>query len=538
MERCRAEGATRLVLPQGIHHFFPAQAREEYLFISNNDEGLKRIAFFLEGFPELEIDGQGSKLIFHGYILPFVITRSSRVTLRNLTIDWHRAFHSEALVTAVDEDGVDLEIPAEYPHRVEHEKLVFFGEDDARYKITNILEFDSQRRETAFKVRDNYNIGDRHRAYQLPHGRVRFQAQFTEPRPQVGNILAMIDEDRHCPAITISRSDQVLLEDVTLHHAGGMGIIGQLSADVTLRRCKVAPSQGRMVSLRADATHFVCCKGEILLEDCSFSHQLDDPGNFHNVYTPVTERVSDHAVIVKLKHFQQFGLEPYAVGHGVEFLEAASLRKSEDNRLKKVTVINKEYTLLEFENALPAEIGSGWATGSLHWVANVTVRRTRVHSNRARGFLVTSSGTAVFEDNYFHSPGAAILVEGDANYWYEAGAMVDLLVRRNVFDNCNYGVWGRATIEVNPKVSAEYRASQRFHRNLRIEDNEFRTFHPHLLYAHCVDGLTFIGNTVHQTTAYPCEERSEKLAICEHCSNVTVRDNTVATPAKQEALAV
>ena len=526
---CRAEGVERLVLPEGTHHLYPQFAGEKYLFISNNDEGLKRIAFDLEGFENLEIDGRGSLLIFHGFILPFVISRSANITVRNLRIDWDRTFHTEAIVVADGGSYLDLRIGEESPYRVEHGKLLLTGDDGYVYKITNALEFDVARRETAFKVYDNYDIGRHHRAEEVSPGVVRFFAEFKEPRPQVGNVFALIDEDRRCPGITISRSANILIEGVTIHHAGGMGFIGQLSSDVTLRHCAVKPppNSRRMISTRADATHFVCCRGHILLEDCEFSHQLDDPGNFHNVYTPIVQRLSERSVIVRLKHFQQRGLEPYVPGHLVEFVKSASLEQDSGYELARVEVLNRDHTLLEFAESLPAHIGKDWAAGSLHWVADVTVRRTKVHSNRARGYLVTSGGKALFEENYFHSPGAAILIEGDADYWYEAGAVSDLVVRNNVFDNCNYGVWGRATIDINPQIKPEHRQAQRFHHNIRIEGNEFRTFHPEILKAHCVNGLAFRGNSIRFTNDYPCAEKLEPHLDWAHCSRVDISNNVV-----------
>jgi hypothetical protein len=50
---------------------YPDKAKEKYLHISNNDDGLKRIIFPLEGFKNFEIDAQGSSFICHDYDLPF-----------------------------------------------------------------------------------------------------------------------------------------------------------------------------------------------------------------------------------------------------------------------------------------------------------------------------------------------------------------------------------------------------------------------------------------------------------------------------------
>lgn len=60
----------------------------------------------------------------------------------------------------------------------------------------------------------------------------------------------------------------------------------------------------------------------------------------------------------------------------------------------------------------------------------------------------------VIEDNYFHIAGAAILIEGDANYWYEQSGVRDVVIRRNLFENGNYGSpgWGSACIAVGSGI--------------------------------------------------------------------------------------
>src|SRR5882762_2502821 len=46
----RHHPARRLVFPRGRYDFYPDLASEKYIYTSNNDDGLKRIVFLLEGF--------------------------------------------------------------------------------------------------------------------------------------------------------------------------------------------------------------------------------------------------------------------------------------------------------------------------------------------------------------------------------------------------------------------------------------------------------------------------------------------------------
>ena len=55
-------------------------------------------------------------------------------------------------------------------------------------------------------------------------------------------------------------------------------------------------------------------------------------------------------------------------------------------------------------------------------------RRNKVlRRHRARGILVTTPESAVIEKNLFSTAGTAILIEGDTDYWFESGAIRDLV---------------------------------------------------------------------------------------------------------------
>ena len=71
--------AHKLTFSAGRYDFWPNRALERYAFITNNDEGLKRIAFPLYGFKNFAIDGQGAKFVFHGFLNPFILDHTDHV---------------------------------------------------------------------------------------------------------------------------------------------------------------------------------------------------------------------------------------------------------------------------------------------------------------------------------------------------------------------------------------------------------------------------------------------------------------------------
>jgi len=516
LEQCEASHARTLTFEPGRYDFWPDQAVEEYGFVSNNDEGLKRIAFLLSGFDNLTIDGHGATFVFHGFMSPFVLEHSKNITLKNFSLDYARTFHSEGVIKAVGQDSVDLEFSEAFPFEIRNGILVFTdGKRNDRPETTvksgettyppgALLEFDPLLRETAYMASDRW-VPSGVTAKRLGSRLVRVGVPgFTG---KIGNVLVFGAASRSCPGIVISDSAVVKLEGVDIFHCGGMGVIAQRSRDLELRRVRVtpAPGSGRVVSITADATHFANCAGKIVMEDCLFENQKDDATNIHGIYAQVVAQTAPDTIEVRLVHPQQFGFDFIVPGEKLELVHGPSLVMYGQAVVKSVRRINKEYTTVVLESPLPKELVPGDAVASLEWnTAEVLIKGCVIRGNRARGILLGSRGKIVVEDNLFHVPGAAILFEGDAKGWFEQAGVRDVMIRNNTFDNCNFGVWGRACIEVGSGIAEEFRATSRYNRNIRIENNLFKVFgNQTLLGIFSVDGLMFKGNRLERTTAYP-----------------------------------
>lgn len=519
IEACRQTRASCLFFAAGRYDFHPDRAFEKYLFVSNNDEGLKRVAFPLMGANNLEIDGQGAMFVFQGPMVPFLVESSTDVTLKNLSFDFTRPFHSEARVLAVTPDSVDVEFSEEFPFEIRNGILVFTSgkphagpattvkNGETLYPYSSLLAFDSERRETAFMAKDRYKLGAGVVAKSLGDRKVRLLVDDVSATP--GNIL-VFGSPRKFPGVVISDSARVTLENVTIHHSGGMAVIAQRSEDLRLSRVKVTPAPGgkRVVSATADATHFVNCRGKIELLDCLFETQKDDATNIHGLYARVSRILSPNRFEIRLIHPQQAGVDFVRPGTRLEITDGPSLVTTGVVTARVVERLNKETTIVETDEASGVEVGNVVADADAN-TAEVVIRNCVLRGNRARGFLLGSRGKTLVEGNTFHTPGAAILFEGDARHWFEQAGVRDVLIRDNIFDNCNFGVWGKGCIQVASGIADEHKRTSRYNRNIRIEDNLFRVFGSHpLVLVYSVEGLSFVGNRLERTQAYPASQGS------------------------------
>ena len=101
--------------------------------------------------------------------------------------------------------------------------------------------------------------------------------------------------------------------------------------------------------------------------------------------------------------------------------------------------------------------------GTANWIGDtveeltmypkIIFKNNEVRENRARGILLASKGDTLIEGNLFHTPGASILFESDGEYWYESGSVGEVIIKENIFDDCNFvnELWGPATISIKKR---------------------------------------------------------------------------------------
>lgn len=64
------EGNLKIRFGKGLYPFYPEQGAREFLTLSNNDSGDKRIAFLIKDMRNVTIEGNGSDFMFHGCMVP------------------------------------------------------------------------------------------------------------------------------------------------------------------------------------------------------------------------------------------------------------------------------------------------------------------------------------------------------------------------------------------------------------------------------------------------------------------------------------
>ena len=562
LAQIKAEAAGKAVtirFAPGKYHFHPESAAHREYYISNHDQHKDRaVGIAIEGFHGLTLDGSGADFIFYGRMLPLSVVGTEECTLRNFSIDFATPHIAQAEVVKNDaEQGITFRVAPWVNARVtEHGAFEHYGEGWVMRPGWGIA-FDPTTRRILYKTGD---IGTPVHQVQQIDERTFLAPAWKDSRLPVGTIVAMRSYERPSPGVFVSHATDTRLENVKVHYAEGMGLLAQMSEDITLDGfcvCLRGEDDPRYFTTQADATHFSGCKGKIRSVNGLYEAMMDDAINVHGTYLKVMERIDDYTVKGRYMHGQAWGFDWGYVGDEVQFvrsntmelvggtakpfvtsvteiseLDASSTLNSQPSTLRGLHGA-KEF-IIRFADALPAEISAaeGYGIENLTWTPEVYFADNLIRNNRARGTLFSTPKRTVVEDNLFdHTSGTAILLCGDCNGWYETGACRDVLIRRNRFVNsltCMFQ-FTNAVISIYPEIPNLNAQKEYFHGGkkhaIRIVNNEFETFDHPLLYAKSIDGLLWKNNKISHNEDYAPFHWNNSSVLLERVTNVKI-DNT------------
>jgi len=423
----------------------------------------------------------------------------------------------------------------ESPFVIEDGKIQFVGEG-WKSSLNGVMEIERESRLIAPQTGDQGCCGrawDWARWEEESPGLVRIYKPFGEQRPEVGNILILRHSQRDHAGIFLFHSKDILVKNVEVYHTAGLGILSQYSENITMSHVKMIPNpnKNRYLSGHDDGFHFSNCRGKIIVRDCEFAALMDDPVNIHGTSVRIEERIAADRLRCKFMHHQSVGLRWARQGEQIGFLESSSMATMDFGLVKEFKVLSPEEFEITFTEPVPGGLVVGDALENLSWTPDAYIHNNRFMSCRARGILVSTPGKVLIEGNHFESSGAAILIAGDANNWYETGAVKDVTIKNNVFaDLCLTSLYqfSEGVISIYPEIPELEASEEKYHRNIRILDNEFHLYDYPVLYAKSVDGLEFKGNRLIRSHRFlPFHPRKYGFSLLS-CRNVEISGNSIS----------
>lgn len=531
-----------LRFPEGRYEFHEKGAAVREYYISNHDQtNPKKVGIALEDMKNLTLDGQGSEFVFHSRMLPVSLLRSENCLLKNFSIDFENPHIAQVKIVENDpQDGIVFEPAPWVDYRIAKDSIFeAYGEGWTMRHSWGIA-FDGDTKHLVYNTSD---IGCPTKGASEVAPRRIHAPGWKDARLVPGTVVAMRGWGRPTPGIFLSHDVNTTIENVKVHYAEGMGLLAQLCENITLEKfgvCLKGDADPRYFTTQADATHFSGCKGKIVSCNGLYEGMMDDAINVHGTYLKVVKRVDDRTLVGRYMHGQSWGFEWGCPGDEVQFIRSNTMELvGKQNKIISIRPYDKEQTegarefLITFQEPVDQVINeqSGFGIENLTWTPEVLFSGNVIRNNRARGSLFSTPRKTIVENNLFdHTSGAAILLCGDCNGWFETGACRHVIIRKNRFVNAltNLFQFTNAVISIYPEIPDLKGQQQYFHGGpeggIVIEDNEFETFDAPILYAKSVDGLVFRNNTIKLNTEYKPFHPNRNRFWLERVTNVTIAE--------------
>ena len=461
----------------GTHEFAPERALSRPWFISNSCDAPtapKPMGILIEDSKHLRIEGAGdegkdrSLLLMGGRMIEFVHSHSEDIAWQGVAFDLKRPTVSEIRVVDSEPGRSDIQVAEGSTYSFKDGKFAWTGDLGSGAIMTQQAVPSEGRCWRLGLNWDPFTIAQT--VSDLGGG--KFRLQFKDGyRLQTGHQFQFRHIFRDSVGGFNQRSKNLSFRDCTFHALTNMGIVSQFTENLSFQRVDFVPPPQtiRTCPCWADALHFSGCKGKITVEDCRFSGLQDDPINVHGTHLRIIGKTGDQQLHLRFMQPQTYGFAAFTPGDEVAVISHQNLRELPDNPRRKVVAIEakpgdtsgKDW-LLTLDGPAPA-FGANDVIDNITWYPDFVARNNHVDMASCRGFLITTRGKALVEGNTFHRcamPG--LLVENDANGWFESGPLRDLTIRGNRFIGCG--------IKIEPQTRTPELA---VHENVHILDNQF-----------------------------------------------------------------
>lgn len=448
----------------GRHEFGGDGMLRRAYYVSNaNDRPTvpRPIGILVERVKHLRIQGGGVRgdgrtdIVFTDRMIEFINDHSEDIVYSGLTFDLARPTVSEFRVLEVEGKSVVIRVAEGSTYAIENGVFKWTGDIGSGWTMAQQANLENGH---CWRMGE-WDPFSSARAEPLGDRKVRLTYESVNTEMRKGRQFQFRNVERDNVSAHNNRCRDVAFRDCRFHMLPGMGIVSQFTENITFQRVDVMPPEDtlRTCAAWADGFHFSGCRGDILLEECRFSGMQDDPINVHGTHLRIIARTGADQLLLRFMHGQTYGFAAFQPGDEVAVISHSTLRELPGNPRRKVTAVapkpdnksGREW-LVTLDGPVPA-FGENDVLDNITWYPNVTARNCHVTMDSCRGFLVTTRGKVLVEGNTFNRCSMpAILVEDNAEGWFESGPVRDMTIRDNSFIGCGIAISPQETSRSRP----------------------------------------------------------------------------------------
>lgn len=532
------ESDTSYLADRQEYHIYEHDGRPAGQYYSYDDLA----GWILADLHDVCIDLGGAEIIFHARMIPFIVNRCERVTIRNFKITYTSPPFGAFEITDMDSSSFTVRTDGRFT--AENGSLVMRSAEGIKNlgrDVTLIQPFDAVRRTPArYAATGLLHFGSSPQKFKnmpLPvteappecagANAIRF---CTPPLPgwNIGQNLIFLTESREYVGIFLAASSDITIEQVRMRRVAGMGILGFLCRDIRISQVEAwcEPDCGDMLSINADGIHMLHCFGKITVEKCRFEHMMDDAGNFHGQFLPVLElsAESGDVIVTAEADLKWMNSSFYSIYDFLPRGAVLTVYKGRTPDIRGKIKIEENVWIgctamirISSSGIIPLP-GDHLLREDLF--PEVTIRECVTGYNRPRGFLISTPKRTLVEKCVFRNSSVGLDFTGDMNYWCEATGVRNVLIRDNLFENCGHAGDGVA-ISAHPDYTAGDEAC--FHSGIKITGNTFRTFANTVARFDGCRNIVWEENRIERSHEYkPMEDEDGSEVVLSRCTDCTI----------------
>lgn len=492
----REHPGTTLVIEPGIYHITSNLAKWTMESVLSGDFGLNpQRTMFNPKFPYtkgIDFNGQkgsrvianGVTLMVEGFMEPVSLNNCEDIEIIGLTIDHKRKPYGKGVVTAVNKESKGMEglVMVEFS---ENSPVSLHTPLSLRCRF-----YDQENRVflplagRPMNAPEEYFVDPFHCVFRFPDvSKLRAGVEFYT-----------LHTYHYRPAILIENARNIRLTDVTIHSQPGMGIVGNRSEDVFIKRLSIVPSCGEHWSTNTDATHFTSMKGILRFENCISEAHGDDFVNVHTYYQDIVKRESGTVCYMQEKtpdgtHAQS--LDYPDVGDTLELTSRESLQTVDKFTVIECVPMPEQWMCrVTLDHPLP-ENTDGYVLADVTRLPRLEIVGCTISAHFARSILIKTRDVLVERNFIKNALEMAIEVAAEAS-WYEGVCPADIVIRGNRIVDCG----GREAAGIVVKADCAKPIGQSIF-NVTIEDNIIEVPHEnHAIFIRNTDGVTVRRNQI------------------------------------------
>ena len=496
----------------GRHEFRADRAAKLCYFVSNSagaPDKPRPVGILVKNARHLQlIGGKDSDIWFGDRMTELINDHSEDITYSRLNFDMVRPTVSEFRVLEAGTNSVVIRVAEGSTYAIERGRFAWSGDLGPGWTMVQ-----EALPETGKCWRLNrWDPFSAAQAEDLGKGRVRLTFRSGASGMAKGQQFQFRNVERDTTSAVNTRCKDIVFRDCNFYTLPGMGIVSQFTENITFERVNVVPRPGtiRTCPAWADCFHFSGCRGKVLVDSCNFSGTQDDPINVHGTHLRLIEKTASNQVLVRFMHPETYGFAAFQPDDEINFVDYVNLRAYATGKVKAIERRTDKDWLLTLAEAVP-QFASDDVVDNISWYPDLTIRNCTVTMDSCRGFLITTRGKVLVENNTFNrTTMSAILIADDADSWFESGPVRDVTIRGNKFIQC-----GNPVISIMPENHTA-KPDEPVHMNIRIYDNFFDLAGDTAIAAKSVKGLTITGNRF-STRGLPVQQQA--------CTDVVIGKN-------------